>query len=55
MIDARARSLNSLTTSYDVDDFHWLKLFIWPSHMAEEKSRYIDMNTILYETDAGNP
>ena len=22
--------------------------------MAEEKSRYIDMNTILYETDAGN-
>ena len=25
MIDARARSLNSLTTSYDVDDFHWLK------------------------------
>ena len=51
MIDARARSLNSLTTSYDVDNFHWLKFI----YMAEEKSRYIDMNTILYEMDAGNP
>ena len=25
MIDARARSLNGLTTSHDVEDFHWLK------------------------------
>ena len=25
MTDARTRSLNSLTTSYDVDDFHSLK------------------------------
>ena len=40
MTDACARSLNSLTTSYDVDDFHWLKFI----YMAEEKSRYIDMN-----------
>ena len=52
MIDARVRSLNRLATSYDVDDFHWLKLFIWLSYMAEEKSRYNDINTILYETDA---
>ena len=44
-LKSRARSLNCLTTSYEVDDFHWLKLFIWRSYMAEEKSRYNDMNT----------
>ena len=46
------RCSSEVATSYDVDDFHWLKLFIWLSYMAEEKSRYNDMNTILYETDA---
>ena len=50
-IDAHMKLLNRLTTSYDIDDFHWLEF----SYMAEEKLRYIDMNTILYEMDASKP
>ena len=33
MIDACARSLNCLTTSYDVDDFYWLKFIYMAVHV----------------------
>ena len=45
------RSLNRLTTSCDVGYFHWLKIILklftyMAVLMAEDKSRYNDMNTI---------
>ena len=58
MIDACARSLNCLTTqsvASDIGNFHWLKLVYMAILMAEDKSRYNDMNTILYEMDASKP
>ena len=36
-------------------DFHWLKLIYMAVLMAEDKSRYNEMNTILYEMDATKP
>ena len=38
--------------------FNWLKLtsmVVWPSHMAEDTSRYNDLNAILYEMDNIKP
>ena len=37
--------------SCDVGYFHWLKIIYMAVLMAEDKSRYNDMNIILHETD----
>ena len=41
--------------SRDISDFHWPKLIYMAILMTEDKSRYNDMNTIIYETDASKP
>ena len=47
--------LSNITLSCDVGYFHWLKIIYMTVLMAEDKSRYNNMNTILYETDASKP